>query len=105
MTSLPQLISKTLVAHSSYWPHTFFTPRVFLFSISLLFENVSLLCGSIIADATLKLSFEKLKPAILLTSLHNDTSIQIVYLKTYANHLPGVQVMATFSLQCNNLSR
>ena len=28
----------------------------------------------------------------------------IVYLKAYANHLPGVQVMATISLQCNGLS-
>ena len=28
----------------------------------------------------------------------------IVYLKAYANHLLGVQVMATTSLQCNGLS-
>ena len=27
------------------------------------------------------------------------------YLKAYANHLLGVQVMATISLQCNSLSR
>ena len=32
---------------ASYWPWTFFTLRVFLFSISLLFVNKSLLCGSI----------------------------------------------------------
>ena len=32
---------------ASYWPRTFFTPRVFLFSISLLFVNTSLLCVSI----------------------------------------------------------
>ena len=37
--SLVSLISKFLVAHTylQCWPHTFFTPRVFLFSISLLF--------------------------------------------------------------------
>ena len=28
-----------------------------------------------------------------------------MYLKAYANHLLGVQVMATISLQCNNLSQ
>ena len=28
---------------ASYWPQTFFTPRVFLFNISLLFVNVGLL--------------------------------------------------------------
>ena len=31
--------------------------------------------------------------------------IQIVYLKAYANHLSGVQVMTTISLQCNGLSK
>ena len=28
----------------------------------------------------------------------------IVYLKAYANHLPGIQVMTTISLQCNGHS-
>ena len=28
-----------------------------------------------------------------------------MYLKAYANDLPGVQVMATISLQCNDLSQ
>ena len=28
-----------------------------------------------------------------------------MYLKVYANHLKGVQVMATFNLQCNSLSQ
>ena len=28
-----------------------------------------------------------------------------MYLEAYANHLLGVQVMATISLQCNNLSQ
>ena len=28
-----------------------------------------------------------------------------MYLKVYANHLPGVQVMETISLQCNGLSQ
>ena len=37
-TSWPYLISELLVAVSS-WPRTFFTPQVFLFSISLLFVN------------------------------------------------------------------
>ena len=40
----------------------FFTPRVFLFSISLLFVNKSLFCGNIKTNASLNLSFEKLKP-------------------------------------------
>ena len=39
--SWPYLISELLVAGSS-WPHTFFTPQVFLFSISLLFVNILL---------------------------------------------------------------
>ena len=41
LTSWPQLISKFLVAPvcnaASNWPRTFFTPKVFLFSISPLF--------------------------------------------------------------------
>ena len=37
-TSWPYLISELLVAGSS-WPRTFFTPQMFLFSISLLFVN------------------------------------------------------------------
>ena len=46
LTSWPQLISKLLVAPAclhaaSDWPRTFFTPKVFLFSISLLFVNYS----------------------------------------------------------------
>ena len=44
VTSWPQLISKLLVAPAclhvaSDWPRTFFIPKVFLFSISLLFVN------------------------------------------------------------------
>ena len=43
-TSWPYLISEFLVAYitivASDWPRTFFTPKVFLFSISLLFENI-----------------------------------------------------------------
>ena len=37
LTSWPSLISNVLVAYNftSDWPRTFFTPRVFLFSISL----------------------------------------------------------------------
>ena len=41
-TSWPYLISEILVAYSnvaSDWPRTFFTARLFLFSISLLFVN------------------------------------------------------------------
>ena len=41
LTSWPYLISEFLVAYitivASDWPRTFFTPKVFLFSISLLF--------------------------------------------------------------------
>ena len=39
-TSWPYLISELLVTGS--WPRTFFTPQVFLFSISLLFVNILL---------------------------------------------------------------
>ena len=56
-----------------------------------------------IANLTLKLNFDKLTPTILL--LQSGTSIWIVYLKVYANHFKGVQVMATFNLQCNSLSQ
>ena len=28
-----------------------------------------------------------------------------MYLKTYANHMKGVQVIAAINLQCNNLSQ
>ena len=37
--------------------------------------------------------------------IQSDTSIYIVYLKFYANHMKGVQVMVTVNLQCNNLSQ
>ena len=44
-TSWPYLISEFLVAYitivASDWPCTFFTPKVFLFSISLLFVRDS----------------------------------------------------------------
>ena len=47
LTSWPYLISEFLVAYitivASDWPRTFFTPKVFLYSISLLFvreENI-----------------------------------------------------------------
>ena len=53
---------------------------------------------------SLKVNFEKLKTTIFFElSLLSDTSIYIVYLKAYANHLKGVQVMETISLQCNSL--
>ena len=44
VTSWAQLISNLLVclpvcSVASDWPHTFFTPQLFLFSISLLFVN------------------------------------------------------------------
>ena len=46
--SWPYLISKILVAYNysynaaSNWPRTFFTPRLFLFNISLLFVSMML---------------------------------------------------------------
>ena len=46
--SWPYLISEILVAYNysynaaSDWPHTFFTARLFLFSISLLFVSMML---------------------------------------------------------------
>ena len=48
----------------------FFTPQVFLFSISLLFVNKYHYFIEVYfyyADATLKLNFEKLNPAIFIT--------------------------------------
>ena len=60
------------------------------------------------AGASLKLNFEKLKTTFFLTFttesyVHQNTLI--VYLKAYANHLKGVQVIETISLQCNSLSQ
>ena len=87
---------------------TLFTPQVFLFSISLLFVNKYhyFIETYVYTDATLKLGFEKLKPTTFLKlSVQNDTSIWIVQLKIYANHLLGIQVMEEINLQCNNLSQ
>ena len=39
-TSWPYLISEFLVTYNHYWPRTFFTARLFLFSISLLFVSI-----------------------------------------------------------------
>ena len=66
VTSWPQLISEFLVAHAClqcrFWLAShFFAPQVLLFSTTF---RVLLLCGSIQVDATLKLNFEKPKPAI-----------------------------------------
>ena len=59
-----------------------------------------------IVNLTLKLNYDKLTPTIFFKLLlQSDTSIEIVYLKVYANHLKGVQVMETFKLQCNSLSQ
>ena len=49
VASWPHLISKLLVAPAclhvaSDWPHTFFTPKVFLFSISITYCIIK--CGS-----------------------------------------------------------
>ena len=68
---------------------------MFLFSISLLFVNKYHYFIEAQYKIALKLNFEKLKPTILY----------IVHLKAYANHLSGVQVMATISLQCNSFSQ
>ena len=40
-----------------------------------------------------------------LLPIQSDISIYIVHLEAYANHLSGVQVMATIGLQCNSLSQ
>ena len=59
ITSWPQLISKLLVAcicllhAASDWPRTFFTPKVFLFSILPLFVNKQMVLSS------MKLNSEK----------------------------------------------
>ena len=59
-----------------------------------------------IVNQTLKLNFEKLRPAIFNLSLQNDQyRLAFVYLKVCANHLKGVQVMATINLQCNSSSQ
>ena len=60
---------------ASDWPRTFFTPRVFLSSckyITALWKHIN----SMHADATLKPSFENLKPAIFLTfTIQSNTSV------------------------------
>ena len=84
VTSWPQLISKLLVASAclhaaSDWPRTFFTLKVFLFSISLLFVNKY--CYFVEAYkqmllSSLKLNSENLKITIFLKpTLQSDTSI------------------------------
>ena len=57
--------------------------------------------------SSLTLSFEKLKPTTFLKlSVQNDTYINIdCVTKVYANHLPGVQVMAEIKLQCKTLHK
>ena len=73
VTSWPQLISQLLVApaclhFASDWPRTFFTNKVFLFSISLLFVNkYHYFVEAYMLLSSLKLNFEKLKTAIFLT--------------------------------------
>ena len=77
------MISNILGAYNfaSDWPRTFFTPQMFLFSISLRFVNkyqYFMKAYAIYANASL---ISKNKP-------------YIAHLKAYANHLKGVQVMA-----------
>ena len=47
----------------------FYTPDVFVKHITTFCKQILLLCGSISADAILKLNFEKFKSAIFLTSI------------------------------------
>ena len=100
MTSWPQLISKVLVAQgraASYWPCTFFTPRMFLLSIhiSLLFVNLSLLCGNIVADAIFKLSLKCSSPHFHYRMIHIDCVYESLCKSfaggpSYGNYQPGV---------------
>ena len=56
MIPWPRLISKLFVAYipiynaASSWPRTVFTPRVFLFSISLLFVNINKCYSTLLVD-------------------------------------------------------
>ena len=55
--------------------------------------------------SSLKLNSEKLKITISL-NVHYRVIHQYklcIYLKAYANHMKGVQVVAIISLQCNSL--
>ena len=77
-TSWPYLISEFLVAYitivASDWPRTFFTPKVFLFSISLLFvreENI------------MKKLLEKLLKITILQ--HDSTQLRFILLLLLAN--------------------
>ena len=79
LTSWPYLISEFLVAYitivASDWPRTFFTPKVFLFSISLLFvreENI------------MKKLLEKLLKITFLLQ-HDSTQLCFILLLLLAN--------------------
>ena len=80
LTSWPYLISEFLVAYitivASDWPHTFFTLKVFLFSISLLFvreENI------------MKKLLEKLLKITILILQHDSTQLHFILLLLLAN--------------------
>ena len=61
LTSWPYLISEFLVAYiiivASDWPRTFFTPKVFLFSISLLFVREENIMKKLLEKLLYKLPF------------------------------------------------
>ena len=60
-----------------------------------------------ISIVNLKLNFDKLTPIIFFNFYYRVVHQYRLYsyLKVYANHFKGVQVMATFNLQCNSLSQ
>ena len=67
-------------------------------------EVLGINCTCLAHNIVIKLGSLILKTSALKLLLQSDTPIQNVYLKVYANHLKGVQVMATVNLQCNSLS-
>ena len=111
VTSWPQLISNLLVAPAClqcrFWlgPH-FFTPQVFLFSISLLFVNKYYYFIEAYMQILLwSLVLRNSSPQFFLTfttewymNIHWES-------QSLCKWFFGVQVKAEINLQCNNLSQ
>ena len=91
------LVAPACLHVASDWPRTFFTPKVFLFNISLLFVN------------KYHYFVEAYKQMLLWSLILKNSRLRFlnIYYRVIAtsNHLKGVQAMATISLQCNSLSK
>ena len=95
MASWPQLISYLLVAPAylhvaSDWPLTFFTPKVFLFSISLLFVGKAT-CRCMQRSKTFDLLDFGLS---YISSMHNSYTVLYLYIYIGTSEIFSSSVMA-----------